>query len=245
MANIALLLIATGKYDIFLAPLFDSIQEHFFKNDIKNIYLFSDMNSEWKPPGHSYWHHVRKINIQQIYIHHQPFPLATLNRYCHFNNIRERLYEDRNDYVFYCDVDMLFVDDVDKEILPNGVTDNGLVAVRHPGFINGGWGSPNVNPLSKAFVPEDERGIYFAGGFQGGMLHSYMEMCNILYHAIETDKKNGVMAEWHDESHFNKYLSVFDSNPRVLGHEYCMPDDNITGNPKILALSKDHNALRF
>lgn len=244
MANIALLLIATGKYDIFLDPLFDSLQKHFFKRDKVNIYLFSDMKCAWRPSQQFYFL-SSGTTIQQIQIPHEPFPLATLNRYRNFNSIREQLYDDKNDYVFYCDVDMLFVDDVDTEILPNGVTDNGLVAVRHPGFIKGGWGSPNVNPLSKAFVPEDERGMYFAGGFQGGILHSYMEMCNILYHAIETDKKNGVMAEWHDESHFNKYLSVSDSNPRVLGHEYCMPDDNISGNPKILALSKDHNALRF
>lgn len=230
--RIGLLLIATGKYDVFLQPLIDSVDKYFFKDDNVDIFLFAD-----KVPNIV---HSDRIKIIHIPTEHKPFPYSTLYRYKYFNNRKDLIMN--TDYVFYCDVDMLFVDYVDREILPNS---NGLVAVQHPGFAKtGGWGSPNTLKESTAYVAPECRGTYCAGGFQGGYTQSYLIACAELDRNITTDENNGVMAEWHDESHWNKCLSVRGYQEKILSHEYCMSDADISGAPKLLALTKDHAALR-
>lgn len=80
---------------------------------------------------------------------------------------------------------------------------------------------------------------------QGGYTPSYLLTCAALEQNIITDENNGVMAEWHDESHWNKCLSVRGyQTVKILSHEYCMSDADISGSPKLLALTKDHAALR-
>lgn len=231
--RIGLLLIATGKYDIFLQPLIDSVEKYFFKDNDVEIFLFSDKINNIN--------HSERLKIFNIPIEHKPFPYSTLYRYKYFWNIKDCI---TTNYVFYCDVDMLFVDHVGHEILPNNAS--GLVAAQHPGFAKtGGWGSPNVFPESMAYVAPENRGLYCAGGFQGGLTPSYLLTCGALDCNITLDENNGVMAEWHDESHWNKCLSVRGyQNVKILSHEYCMSDANISGSPKLLALTKDHAALR-
>lgn len=232
--KIGLLLIATGKYDVFLQPLIDSVDKYFFKDDTVEIFLFSD-----KVPCVI---HSDRLKIVHIHTEHKPFPYSTLYRYKYFHNSRDLI--NNTDYVFYCDVDMKFVDYVGREILPDDPS--GLVAVNHPGFAkNGGWGSPNMFKESRAYVAPENRGPYCAGGFQGGVTMAYLSACAGLDANITVDENNGVMAEWHDESHWNSFLSAKGyQEVKILSHEYCMSDADISGSPKLLALTKDHGALR-
>ncbi len=62
----------------------------------------------------------------------------------------------RQDYLFACDADMLFVDEVGDEILGKHV------ATLNPGFVNQ-RGSYDTNPLSLNCVNVDEGAHYFAG----------------------------------------------------------------------------------
>lgn len=230
--KIGLLLIATGKYDQFLQPLIDSVDEYFFKDHEVDIYFFSDKTIDLK--------HSNRLAVINFTIEHKPFPYSTLYRYKYFNAHKHDI---KAEYVFYCDVDMLFVDHVGPEILPE--RDCNLVFVQHPGFAKtGGWGSPNVFKESTAYVPIEKRGVYVAGGFQGGETYNYLEMCRILDENITTDENNGIIAEWHDESHANYYVAYSEYPTKILSHEYCMSDADISGSPKILALTKDHATLR-
>jgi histo-blood group ABO system transferase len=154
-----------------------------------------------------------------------------------------------NDYLFYLDVDMLFVDAVGQEILSNGIT-----AILHPGYaISEGYKHPyEQNPLSRAYVSHQ---MYFCGGFQGGKTDSFLRMASTIKSAVDEDSKNGIIATFHDESHLNRYL--IDNKPAlVLGPAYCFPEvaqegrsdamrDHFVGHvwkeahvPKILALEK-------
>ena len=135
---------------------------------------------------------------------------------------------------------MKVVDYVGEEILPNA--EEKLTATRHPGFVNGGWGSNNVDKRSTAFIPEELRKTYFAGGFQGGETTAYLQACKTLSDNISKDEDIGIIAEWHDESHWNSYLST--RTPKIISNEYCMCEKNISGNPKIIALDKNHAELR-
>ena len=75
-----------------------------------------------------------------------------------------------------------------------------------------------------------------------------MRMAETISHNVLEDEKNGIVAEWHDESHMNRY--AIDNPPsKILGLDYCCPDwpnkiDFSKVNPKILALTKNHEEVR-
>ena len=115
--KIGINLICTGKYDVFVRPLITSIDKFFFKKSIINIYLFTDKNIEIEASN--------RINIIETKIEHRLFPYSTLMRYKYFCGISDKY---KCDYLFYSDVDMLFVNDVGEEILPNPNDDCRLVS---------------------------------------------------------------------------------------------------------------------
>ena len=237
--TIGLCLIVTGRYDYFLSRLLESLDTHFFPKHEVIIYLFWDKKYyTLKLP--------KRFSVVCIPTEHKPFPFPTLYRYKYFTRAVDKIH---SDYLFYMDVDMMLVGDVDERILPDGVSDGGIVATLHPGFYNGG-GAWCDNHNSKAYTQENNRSRYFAGGFQGGETKAYLEACREMAEAIEADEKNGVMAEWHDESHLNSFLST--RNPKTLTPEYCMVQDEqckkkygLDGMPiRIIALEKNHEELR-
>lgn len=178
------------------------------------------------------------------------WPFPTLFRYHMFLQQEELL--SAYDYVFYCDVDMLFVDTVGDEILGDGLT-----ATVFPMFtlLKGKEYAPfEPNPKSRAFVDMNdffenhEPKYYYAGGFQGGTTHSFIEAMKVMKTAIDEDLvRENYIARWNDESHWNRYL--YDSPPSViLDHSYVYPDslvesyyEKIWGRsypPKLVTLTK-------
>lgn len=232
MNRVGLLLIATGKYDVFLKPLLDSVDKFFFTGEPIDIYIFSD-----KPYKDQY---SERINVQVIQIKHYPFPYATLYRYKHFDQYKHIL---NSEYLFYLDVDMKVVAPVGEEIL------GGIVCVQHPGFYKGGWGSQGCSPDSLAYLPKEKQDGYRAGGFQGGKREQYLEACNILNARIQDDESRKVLAEHNDETHWNWYIKMLAHNIKLLDCSYCYADSNWFRNApfkkRILALEKDHNKLRY
>lgn len=226
--TIGLLLVSTGKYDVFLPELLEQVDRLFFPNDKVEVFLFTD----------KFKHYIdsKRVSVTYIRIEHKPFPFPTLYRFRYINSESNSI-KAKCDYVFYMDVDMRIVETIGHEILSNGV-----IATQHCGFIHGGWGSLNVDPQSKAFVPFEKRGVYCAGGFQGGKTDAYMDMVNVLDKNISEDENNGIIAEYHDESHFNNYLSY--NEHTIISHEYCMGEAYISGTPKIIALDKNHAEIR-
>ncbi len=242
-ANIGLLLIATNKYKQFVQPLLDGIAKHFVKDSVINVHLFTDSPDT-----------VYKTNDRvQLHIYKIPpykFPQATLYRYKIFDFFAPYLKED---YLFYMDVDMR----IERDILASDICAEGkLTAVRHPGFYyNNGWGSPNTNPKSTAALREVYQKTYYAGGFQGGYAKLYLAAVKLLKSNIEVDENAGVMAEWHDETHWN-WLHNYPSNSPTLLHvltpAFCHLDgvdmQTIDGkgklDRKIVAINKKHEEVR-
>ncbi len=233
--KVGLLLIATGKYDIFLQDVITSADKNFLTNDSVTYYVLSDKNTEIKS----------NRKIVNINIEHKPFPFATADRFKHFTNNADTFVNE--DYLYYSDVDVLFVDKIDKEILGD------LVGVRHCGFINS-IGTYETNPLSTAYIDPSKYKHYYGGGFNGGKRENYLEMAKWCYEAFEKDLANGIMPVWQDESLLNKYFS--DHEPTViLSPAYHYPQGDISRfkkmwlpydwEPKILLLDKDHAKLRY
>lgn len=225
--KIGLLVIATGKYIVFVDQLWESIQKYFMKNSAHEVTMFVFTDKMEVPKG-----------VIRIHQEHRKFPYPTLMRYHIFTKNKDLLSE--MDYLYYCDVDMRFVDHIGEDILGESV------ATIHPYFYN----SPRENYTyerrkeSTAYVAPEEGKFYFCGGFNGGSSKNFLLMSEIIKSKIDIDLKNGIVAEWHDESHLNRYM--IDHPPSViLSPSYCYPEGkNYPFPPKILALEKDHHKLR-
>lgn len=222
-AKVGLLIVATGKYDQFVDPLITSARKYFCPKEQVTYYVFSDGNI---PKSHDIIHvHQERLG----------WPLDTLLR----NSIYEKHKElfANEDYLFALDADMLFVDTVGSEILGT------LVATRHPGFI-GKRGTYERNPHSLACVKKNEGLHYYAGGFFGGEKNEFFNIILETNSRIQEDLKKGIIAIWHDESHWNRYC--IDHKPTIiLSPSYCYPESwKLNCQKKLIALDKNHSEIR-
>lgn len=185
----------------------------------------------------------------------QPWPNPTLFRYNLFLQQEEKLKE--YDYVFYCDIDMKFVNIVGDEVLGDGLT-----AAQHPGYALAQkfWIPYEPSPESSAYIHrpgkmimDKETGqpkfmpLFYAGGFQGGKTEPFLKAMKVINENIDKDLARNYVALWNEQAHWNKYL--FDNPPAVvLSPSYIYPDSLITEyyekiwgcsyNPRLITLTK-------
>jgi histo-blood group ABO system transferase len=234
--KIGLLNIATNRYLEFIDGLYNSALEYFLAKEGHEVtfFLFTNLPDN-----------VKREDTTVIYQEHYPWPGMTLRRYEIFCNNSDKL--SSMDYLYYCDIDMLFEGYVGNEVLGDSV------ATLHPGY----WNAPlhvlsyDRNPISKAYVPPLGGHRYYAGGFNGGTTNNFLKMSEAIYKNIEEDKNNGYVAVWHDESHLNRYF--IDNPPSVvLDPSYCFPKDAVwavnhpyRATKKLCALEKDHKVYQI
>ncbi len=222
--KIGLLLVSTGKYYNFVQNLIDSADKFFFESTEVIYYLFTDdIKREFKTD--------RKIIRTQI--NNLPWPFPTLYRFKFFN--MNKNYD--VDYLFYCDVDMIFNQKVETTILSK------LIGTEHPGYV-GQKGYPEQNPKSLAFIYSGDNDRYYCGGFWGGETKTMISMFNVLEKNIDDDLLRGIISTWHDESHLNRYF--LDNHPtKVLSPSYCYPEGSTMDYvPILIALNKIHQHYR-
>jgi len=219
----ALVTIATGeKYHQYIRPLFQSARKFF---PVHDFFLWTDSNEIF-------------FDAYQFKLKDEGFPGASLHRYHTFLQKRELL--SLYDYIFYVDIDMLFVAPITgEEIFSDGIT-----ATLHPGYV-GKTGTPERNPASRAYIPLHATNKYFCGGFNGGLSRSFLWMAEHIKEYIDIDTANGITAVWHDESQLNSFLYYNNPPARILGPEYCYPEgcngnyaETQIGEPKLIALTK-------
>lgn len=227
--KIGILYICTGRYSVFWNN-FISSSEKFLLSDSdieKHYFVFTDDNS------------IRSSsNIHTYHKESEGFPADSFKRFDLFLSIKKDL-EDM-DYVFFLNANMLFIDYVGKEILPQSDT-SGLTGVLHPGYYNSKKNELPYerNPKSLAYIPFI-KGIkyhYFMGGFNGGKTQEFLELCEVCRNNILEDKNKGIMACFHDESHINAY---FLGKPiLILPAIYGFPEDQpFPFSPKVIILNK-------
>jgi histo-blood group ABO system transferase len=225
-ANIGLLIMATGKYISFTGPLIKSADKHFCTDHNVTYFIFTDSKME------------STDNIKYIYQKRLGWPFDTMMRFEVYYNSKDIL--SSQDYLFACDADMLFVNNVGDEILGE------RVATLHPGFFNKprSFFSYDTNPDSKACISDHEGENYFAGGFYGGMAEEVLQITKTCSENITNDFERGIIAVWHDESHWNRYC--IDNKPTViLDPSYCYPGNlKIPYIQRLVALDKNHKEMR-
>lgn len=238
MKPVALFAIATNKYIKYAKPLIESVDKYFLPSRQVVVYLFTNMEQQGMDLAEEYA--AGRVKVRYVHTEHHPWPLMTLMRYEIFKGIKDML--EPFSHMFYCDVDMLFVDTVGEEVLTDGI-----MATAHPGFFN----KPRemftyeTDSRSHACIRDDEGIYYFAGGFQGGSKEAYLTAINVCSDNIVTDLMCGRVAVWHDESHWNRFC--IDHPPtRILHPGYCCPETwkHLPFPRKLLALDKNHEEMR-
>jgi hypothetical protein len=227
--SLGVLVIATGNYIRFVERLINSIEDYNTTYTNINYHIFSDQ---------------LKIDLQEnsrIKLHNWPhlkWPHPTLMRYHAFDKYASQL--ESHKYLIYLDADMKM-----NTNLPS-INVKKIFSVIHPGYkekINKPFEN---NRNSTAYTPPDSRNVYVCGGVQGGSSESYLTAVRQMKKWIDSDLEKGIVARWHDESYWNKYVNQNIDQTVILGREYCWPEQWVTSkNPgKIIALKKNHTATR-
>ncbi len=232
--RIAILYICTGKYDIFWAEFYNSCEANFCLSNERHYFVFTD-----SPQIKS------QRNITKVYQDSLGWPFNTLFRYRMFERIHDQLAQ--YDYVVFFNSNCQFVEKISlSEFFGN--KNKQLVACKHPGFFDKKSIDYTYESRKKSRAYVISPHYYFAGGINGGKSEHYLTVMRILLNSIETDLDNGIVALWHDESHWNAYLNnnfidIKDSL-HILDSSFLYPEDwELPFSPKIIVRDKSRVLL--
>jgi len=182
-------------------------------------------------------------------VHHQehlPWPYITLLRFDTILKAKDALL--KSDFILFLDADTLVVSDIQEEEL---FTDKKYIGVHHPCHFlqmpphNEFPGAFETNEKSLSAITEnDNTSVYFQGCVWGGKVPFVIDMMEELSRRTKVDLDKDVIAQWHDESHMNKYFAENQNDVHILGSEYAYPEvfsSYCNFEPKIVHLSKDNS----
>jgi len=229
--RIGFVIIATGKYDIFIEPLINSIEKFFLTSNKKFYNIFSDKDIK-----------LSKVGYGIFKIEHRPFPYPTLHRFHFFDQYKDSI---QGDQIIYIDADTLITSQIGTEVITP------ITATQHCGFVNR-WGSFENRMESKCYVNRSEAMNYYGGGFYSLSHDEFFKLCLFGKQTVDWEASRGRVPVWHDESVLNKYLTLVKPT-RVLSPSYHYPENNQTiysswgeqkFDCKILLLNKNHKEIR-
>ena len=214
--RIGILYICTGKYDLFWKDFYLSSERYFMQSPeyIKEYYVFTDSHQIYGETNNAHIHRIMQKNLG--------WPNNTLKRFHMFLQIKQQLLQE-TDFLFFCNANLLFKQDVGDEIIPQK-GNNQLVGTIHPGFYNSQKSDFTYERRcsSKAYISEEDGIHYYAGGLSGGYTKAYLELCETLKSWVDIDNSNDIVAIWHDESHINRYF--LENPPFSLSPAYLYPE---------------------
>ena len=236
--RIAILYICLGNYYVMWDGFYNSAKQYLFtKHDI-HFYCFTDneklLQSELE-------------DVTFIKERNYGWPGNTLYRFKMFSSLDDELI--KYDLVYFFNANAFFVEELNDEIMPEDKQT--LVVAQHfkmQGLDPILYGYDR-NKKSTAFVKWGEEGKdYVQACFIGALASEMIKMAKELSNNIDIDENNGIVAKWHDESHFNKY--IIGKNYKLLPVSYVYPEVlELPIEVKILMRKKeqfgDLNVLRY
>ena len=214
--RIAILYVALGRYDLFWPEFISSCRNYFCPNSERHWYVFTDSSAI-----------APAIDVSVLHQDFLGWPFSTLYRYHLFRRISNEIAG--FDYVVFFNANASFLGPIGPQEFFGVDPRVQLVAGRHPGCHQpSGFVYPfESRPSSRAYVKGGNE--YFQGCINAGRGQAFAVMVDELCSAIDHDLKEGLVARWHDESHWNRYvLALRDLHPEavyVLDSNYLHPTD--------------------
>lgn len=205
--SVTLAITALGKYVTYLQAIVTSADKYFLRDQNVTYTVFTDMPDI----------------VTQVKTRRQILVIKAKDRGWPCNSLlRSELISTHRkefasfDFIYTIDVDLVFKDDVNEEVLEY------LVATMHAAHYDGARENfpYDKNPHSAAFISDSEGEYYFAGGFFGGCRDSVVRLSETLNRNLHRDiRELHYIARWHDESYLNRYF--IDNQPtKLLSPEY-------------------------
>lgn len=198
----AILIICIGNYRIFLREFILSNNAMFFPDIEKKYHIVTD-----DPAILSKIDLPKNIEITLHLTSRTKWPGPTIYRFQFFQEILKSLINIDN--AFFFNINCRFV----RCINDLNWLEHDLVSCIHPGF----YQKPRATftyenrPESAAYINPQDGQHYYAGGIQGGRTNSLLEAYIACEEMRIADEAKGIMAVWHDESYWNKYLLTTES----------------------------------
>jgi histo-blood group ABO system transferase len=85
---------------------------------------------------------------------------------------------------------------------------------------------------------------YVCGGAWFGFREQFLDLCEVARRNVDKDKRNGVIAKWHDESHLNRLTSLQEKST-ILSSRYCYDPQygKSLNGPILLAVDKSKSLI--
>jgi len=209
--RVGILYVCTGKYIRFWDEFYQSCEEHFMPGVEKHYYVFTDQAFAEETLD----------NVTKVHQENLGWPDNTLRRFHMFQKVDDALAS--NDYLYFFNANCRFKRPIGAEFLPE--REDQLVVVRHPGQVNKPADQVPYerNPRSRACIRLGQGDYYVCGGVNGGSSVAFLAFAKAARAAIDADFRDGIVAQWHDESHLNRYIL---DHPHTVRHEgYCYPQN--------------------
>ena len=223
---IIVLSVATNVYLDYWKQLVLSADKVTESSDKVCFWIFTDKANEAK----DFAQVLFNVSINVFEIPPYGWPEATILRYEIFS---KRVNEAVAGILIYLDADML-IEANPWDLVRKSLKNSDVCLVEHPGYwrpkrfkfiLNyiqnprmvlsdsrsyvayGGRGKWERRSKSSAYVPRSLRKKYYCGGIWFGRPKQISEMISELASNVESDRKNGIIAVWHDESHLNQWAA--------------------------------------
>ena len=231
-SKIAILYIALGNYYIFWDNFIESCENYFCTDIEKEYFLFTDVPDKIN----TYDSKVKVFNQDN-----SGWPFSTLLRYHMFARLKNELQAYK--YICYFNANSLFLKHINAEDF-FGDSKHDLVGGLHPGYIHkSNEDYPFENRKTSTAFTENNQ-YYFQGCINGGRSKSFLIAIDKIKENIISDINKGIIAIWHDESHWNSYLNEKikenSDSVKILDCNYLWPEEfNNNQNSRILMRDKN------
>lgn len=196
--------------DAYLEAFLRSAERHFMVALPVTYYVFTDVPEKVPDIQLAPQRSLKTIKVER----HSRWQDISMMRMRAITDIIESDIRHRSTHVFCFDVDQVFTGRFGSEALGDSV------ALLHAYYYH----RPRImytydrNPKSRAYMKTGD--FYYHAAVFGGSWQSVKAMTEACYQSIMEDKGNNVEAQWHDESHLNKYFWLHKPS-RLLSPEYC------------------------
>lgn len=226
--SIGILYICTGNYSLFWKGFHESFEKNFLPDTTKNYYILTD-----KPENIPQSEHIKAYYIDPL-----PWPLNALMKFHYLVRFRQHIIN--NDYLMLVNANLVCREVIhEREFLPD--YNQYLSCVISPGYYNrkARWCPYERRRKSRAYVPYNIGCKYVLSGIICGHADKFINMSEIISSRINEDLNNRVIAQWHDESHFNRYVIENSEAVRYLSPSFAYPEDwSLPFDKKIEILEK-------